>query len=71
MSLDNLPGNDDEYWKDADIKKVKITDSPKCEHTFVRTKGNHVECKCGVGYFLSPGFEVREGHIYALGKLVI
>jgi len=71
MKLDALPPSDDKMWDSADINRTKMTDSPKCEHHFVRTKGSQVECKCGVGYTLSPGWEERKGHIYAHGSLVI
>ena len=69
--LGSLPASDDEYWEGAEVNKLSMPDSPKCEHFFVRTKGNHVECKCGAGYFLSPGFELKEGHIYKGKDLVI
>lgn len=70
--LDPLPKSDDEYWEHADINKLILTDSPKCEHYFVRTKGVEVEChKCRVGYFLSPEFLVKNGHIYQENNLVV
>lgn len=71
MSLDALPVSTDEYWDGADTKKIVMSESPRCEHYFVRTKGTEAKCKCGVGYFLSPGMEVKKGHIYLQDKLVI
>ena len=71
-NLSNLPPSDDEYWDGADTTKTTMVESPKCKHYFVYTKGIHVECrKCGVGYFLVPGFNLKDGHIYENDTLVI
>lgn len=42
------------------------------EHMFEMTDGTTVECrKCHSGFYLTPGSEVKEGHIYMHGELVI
>lgn len=72
QQLDALPGSGDEYWEHADVNKIILPDSPGCKHSFVRTKGNEAECiKCKIGYYLSPGFEVKQEHIYQHDTLVI
>jgi hypothetical protein len=70
--LDPLPKSSDDYWQGADINKHELKETPRCEHFFVRTKGTEVECKkCRMGYFLTPEFEVKQGHIYEHDTLII
>jgi len=41
------------------------------EHEFFyKGTGNRIQCKCGVGYELTPTAELKDGHIYENGKLV-
>jgi hypothetical protein len=70
--LDALPSSDDEYWKDAEVIKIKLEDTPSCDHYFKRVSGTQAECrKCRIGYFLTPEFEIKKGHIYTGEELVI
>jgi len=42
------------------------------EHTFEHVASMQAECrKCGVGFNLTPGMDVRNGHIYNEQGLVI
>lgn len=44
----------------------------KGNHNFVQVSGTEAECpRCHVGYGLGAGAEVKEGHIYIHGELVI
>lgn len=71
MKLDPLPSSDSKYWENADINRHILKEEPKCDHSFKRTKSNEVVCGCGVGYFISPGDELKDGHIYRHGSLMI
>ena len=65
--LGNLPPSDDPYWEYAEREQVEIVrDERVCEHRFVHRSSLEVECtKCRAGFFLTPGWNVREdGHIY-------
>lgn len=42
------------------------------EHTFVYKSATEAACtKCPLGYPITPGTEVKNGHIYAHGELLI
>lgn len=74
MNLDPLPASNDEYWTEveADVKKLRVSEPVKCEHNFVRMAGNEIKCqKCPIGFFVSPGDELKSGHLYRHGSLVI
>lgn len=46
----------------------------KGEHSFtlVRTDmGPAAECRCGLGFQISPGAEIKDGHIFVHGTLVV
>lgn len=44
----------------------------KDEHSFVQTAGSEATCtKCPTGYNLGAGCEVKNGHIYIVGQLLI
>jgi hypothetical protein len=71
-NLNPLPASDDKFWEYAEVNKIEMSKSPECEHYFVRTKGTEAECrKCRMGYFLTPEFQVKKGHIYQYDELVI
>jgi hypothetical protein len=70
--LYSLPKSDDKYWEHAETNQHVISDKPVCDHYFVRKTGNQAECrKCRIGYYLTPGFKVKDGHIYQNKELVI
>ena len=70
--LDPLPESGDEFWKHADVNVIRLKETKSCEHNFVRTRGVEAQCvKCGAGFWLGPGFEVKSGHIYKHGELVV
>jgi len=72
MKLNPLPASDDEYWDGAKVERITLKDMPQCQHHFVRTKGTEAECKnCRMGYFLTPEYQVKAGHIYQYEALVI
>jgi len=58
---------------DNQMHKVKPPSTcAKGEHYFVHKDGREVECsKCHAGYYISPGTDIREGHIYIQGVLAI
>jgi len=69
--LDDLPPNDDSFWDKADVLVHKIKTN-KCEHEFIRNSGYSVECKkCHAGYFIGPGYTIKEGHIYNSGQFLV
>ena len=42
------------------------------QHIFERRSGNEAKCRnCPLGYYLSPGMDVVNGHIVIHGDLVI
>lgn len=63
MPLDALPPSDDKYWEGADVNKHVLRDSPEHDHSFVRKEGMNVECECGLGFVLSPGYKVIDGQL--------
>lgn len=73
--LDDLPGSDNEdFWKDAEIHTnlKPHTELSEDGHYFERIKGNEAKCKnCGWGFALDPQDEIKKGHLYANGKLII
>jgi len=70
--LDELPGKENKFWKHAEYITIVPKEKKKCKHFFIYRRANEVECQhCHIGYFLSPGWEVKEGHIYKGSKLVI
>lgn len=76
MKRKTVPDNRDKFWtvgKYQADNKVLTLKQMSCagRHTF-RQIGFNAECtKCPVGYPLGIGGEVREGHIYIKGELVI
>lgn len=72
MTIEPLPDNDNDFWKGADVKEHKPRKVTCAEHTFRHNGAMQAECdRCGVGFTLSPGMEVRNGHIYNEQGLVI
>ncbi len=72
-SVDELPKNDDKFWKDAEVEVIPPHTPRTCsqgKHNFIRI-GHEAKCACGVGYALGPGIIVDRGHIYNLGTLLI
>lgn len=72
--LDSLPPSDDEYFTkyEADTKKIVLPKIQECKHYFVRKSGTETECqKCGAGFYLTPEFNVKEGHIFKEDQFVI
>lgn len=68
--LDSLPPSTDKYWKDANINKHELSEPVLCEHFFVRITGTEVKCnKCPIGFFSTD--EIRDGHLYRHGALMI
>lgn len=71
-TLGPLPPTSDEYWKEANVNKHEITKPVLCEHSFVRMTGMEVRCaKCPIGFIVSPLEELKDGHIYRHGSLMI
>ena len=65
QKLKALPNDEDDFWEHS-TKEKHILHSVTCtKHTFIRQKQNEAQCtKCPVGYILSPGMNVVDGHIY-------
>lgn len=72
--VDPLPPDNDPFWKEAEVNRYKVGPNLACgrgEHKFIQ-KGAAAECtKCPVGYNLGAGGEVKDGHIYIRGELLI
>jgi len=67
-----LPANDDEFWNGADVRTHTPQKKTCFEHVFNHVGSMKAECqKCGVGFDLTPGMDVRNGHIYDGQGLVI
>lgn len=70
-NLDPLPKDGDDFWKLAFTEKKEIPKGIKCQHEFVRKTGRETECvKCRCGFILGIE-EVKNGHIYIHGSLII
>ena len=64
--------SDVEWPKDAENQTFTLKQvSCQGDHFFMGTKkANEVKCKCGIGYLIT-GMDLKEGHIYYDGELVI
>lgn len=72
VNLDPLPASNDEYWKEAEVNKHEIKPPEACEHLFVRSSGTEVKCKkCPVGFIVTPDIELRDGHLFKHGSLMV
>ena len=74
--LAEMPGNEDKkFWLEAENERIKIKDPVTCEkgkHEFFRSQSMEAMCrKCPIGFVLSVGNEVKDGHIYLHGTLLI
>jgi hypothetical protein len=73
--LPELPESRSEFWKHAEVyfpENEPRQPRGDCEHFFTHRTSQEVICKsCGVGYFLSEGMVVNEGHILHEKTLVI
>lgn len=59
---------------DAIVEEKIVPQLVTCagDHFFLRQYGNEAKCaKCPLGYYLSVGMEVKNGHIYKDKELVI
>lgn len=74
MDVPALPDQKDDLWKDAENEIWNVQPPRTCEkgqHDFVQINSQEAKCTlCPAGYILSPGAEVKRGHIY-LDDLVI
>ena len=67
----SLPkGDDSDFWLDAKNEKYQPR-GEKCSHYFEYLSAREIVCRCGIGYFVSLGTEVKNGHIYIHGSFVI
>lgn len=69
-NVDDLPNQKDDFWKDADNRTYKV-EARLCTHNFKRVSATQAECTCGVGFNIQGPYEVKEGHIYLHGSLVV
>ena len=72
--LPELPPSRDAFWGEAEVyfPEKAPRESRVCEHYFSHRTSQEVLCKaCGVGYYLSEGMVVRDGHICFEETLVI
>jgi len=71
-TLDALPESSHKFWRGAEVNKITLRSAPKCSHYFIRRSGREVECRnCHAGFFLTPNWDVKEGHLYVDNKLVL
>ena len=73
--INPLPPANDKFWKvgkeEADNKTLHLKRVSCLQHTFVQL-GFNAECtKCHIGFQLGIGAEVKEGHIYIKGQLIV
>jgi hypothetical protein len=70
--LDPLPPSSDEYWKEANVNKHELSKPAPCEHQFIRKSGTEVQCiKCPIGFIITPDIELKKGHLFKHGGLMI
>lgn len=70
--LEDLPSNDNEYWKEAEKHTITMPKPPKCSHFFYRRSGKEVECKyCHAGFYLDVSDIIKDGHILRDGQLIL
>ena len=58
---------------ESEMLTLKLVSCAKGGHDFIYgRKANEVKCKrCPVGYILTPGMYMKEGHIYSGDELVV
>lgn len=65
----------EEIKKADEGELIQVKPSATCtkgNHVFVQVSGTEAECpRCHVGYGLGVGAEVKDGHIYIQGELVL
>jgi hypothetical protein len=68
--LDELPPSSDKYWEFSD-RYAREMKPNECVHNF-EYKDSNAQCtKCGFGLFIDDRDEIKEGHLYRDGKLII
>lgn len=74
-NLDDLPGSESDFWKDAEVHSNLIphTEFSETGHYFVQVTGREAQCRnCNWGFALDKGDRIEDGHLYDdKGKLVI
>ena len=72
VKLDSLPPSSDKFWELADKGNINNEIEPECKHYFVATSGMEISWKgCHIGYTITAGDSVKDGHLYHEGQLVI
>ena len=73
--IESLPAQEDKFWEKAEtnLYKLKEISCQKGGHEFVYVRtGREAKCrKCPVGYILPIGAEIKKGHIFIKGQLVV
>ncbi len=60
--LPPLPPSQDDYWEQADVFVQPEQKRSVHEHFFIHSTAQEVQCKdCGIGFYLSPMWAVKEG----------
>lgn len=73
--IDPLPKSDDGFWKEAEKEVITLGQDKTCTkggHYFVRQKQREAKCiRCPMGFYLGGLEELKEGHVYRDGLLLI
>lgn len=72
-NIEPLPPQKDKFWLDAEntLHEPKLK-SCGGKHIYKQLSTREAECvECRIGFVLTPGMVVRDGHIYMLDELVL
>lgn len=68
--LPDLPSTSDrEFWSGK--TETVVLNRPDHTHSLVQVSGVEAQCLCGWGILLDYEDEIKEGHLYRRGKLII
>lgn len=67
--LPNLPKSESEFWDgEVNLKEIK---PDTCDHYF-EFFDREIKCvRCGIGYYVSASDDIKDGHLYHNGKLIV
>ena len=72
--VEPLPSKEDPFWINAEVNRFQTGPNLICKkggHKFIQREMTAECISCPAGYNLGAGGEVKDGHIYIKGELLI
>ena len=70
MNLPDLPTSDSKFW-DGEVEVRDMKRNTSHRHFFVREGPSEIRCECGFGLFIKEDDDIKDGHLYHSGVLVL